>query len=650
MPETSDTQKTDRMFGDGRDLRGRLAAVPSAPGVYRFLDVGGQALYVGKAKDLRKRLASYFRGPQSAPLGRIGEMVRQATEIEWTVTASETEALLLEDNFIKEARPPFNVRLRDDKSYPFIEITLRDEWPRVRFVRGQRVPGNLFFGPYSSARKVRDTLETLGRIFPYRKCRGEKPGRRSGSPCLQYSIKRSLAPCDGRCTHAEYMEVIDQVVAFLRGHMKEVARRIESDMKAAAAAREFERAALLRDRLQAVRHVAERQAARVADEAAFDVVALHLGAAAEANAQVLRVREGALVERQTFFLQNVGGREPLEVLEEFLLDYYWEGSGVPPEVLVDVDDDTEGLAAVLAERRGRRVVVRRPQRGAKRRLLQLAQRNGELAAQSERVRVASGREAREEALRRLQDVLHLPGLPLRIECYDISNLGESYPVGSMVVFEGGRARKGHYRTFAIRDARGQDDFAMMRQVVARRLARLRAAAPSSMPVAQDEVTGGERHLSSPAVGYDESFAVTPDLLLIDGGGGQVTAAVAGMRDAGVRVPVAGLAKQREEVFVPGRREPVPLAADDPASLLLQRVRDEAHRFAVSYHRKRRDATARASLFDEIRGVGPVRRRRIVEYFGSPQRALAATREELESVPGLPGKVAREIYEQLHRIR
>ncbi len=654
-------------FGDGRDLRARLPSVPDRPGVYRFLDDQGRALYVGKAKELRKRVSSYFRGPGGAPAGRVGEMVRRAADLEWIVTGNEVEALLLEDNFIKEARPPYNVRLRDDKSYPFIEITLRDEWPRVRFMRGERRPGNLYFGPYSSARKVRETLELIGRIFPFRKCRGERPGRRSGSPCLQYFIKRSLAPCDDRCTHAGYMEVIDQVVAFLRGRMGEVRRRIEQDMKAAAGAQEFETAALLRDRLDAVRHVEERQVARVGDEGAFDVVALYQGcpvasagggpaagapgaagggaaggpevpsaaqsravASGGANMQVFRLREGALVDRQTFFVENVTQRDRVEVLEELLLDFYWEGSGVPPEVIVDADGDLSSLEAALGRRRGTKVRVHRAQRGPKRRLLELARQNAELAAEAERQRATGGRRAREEALQRLRDVLELPGLPLRIECYDISNLGEADAVGSMVVFEGGRPKKAHYRTFAIRDVAGQDDFAMMRQVVARRLGR-----------ADRDGAGDD---------YDESFATLPDLLLVDGGKGQLGAALAGMREAGLEVPVAALAKQREEVFVAGRGAPLPLPADDPGSLLLQRVRDEAHRVAVGFHRRRRSAGAHASVLDGISGVGPVRRRRIVEHFGSPERVLNADREELEAVPGLPRKVAREIHEQLHRIR
>ncbi len=607
------------------DLRDILPRVPNEPGVYRFLDAEGDVLYVGKAKALRKRVSSYFRRGSQGPHGRTAEMVSRARELEWVVTATETEALLLEDNFIKEHRPPFNLRLRDDKSYPFIEITMRDEWPRVRFFRGRHVPGNLYFGPYSSARKVRDTLDVIGRIFPYRKCKGAKPGRPSGIPCLQYFIKRSLGPCDGCVTHEEYMAAVEQVVEFLRGRFTAVERDIEREMAAAAAAQQFEKAALLRDRLAAVRHIRERQTARIEGSDAFDVIGLFQGDPG-ANVQVFRVREGMVVDREAFYVENAVGRDQAEVLEEFLLEFYWDGSAVPPEVVAPLEEAAE-LAAVLGTRRGARVTVRAAKRGAKRRLLELARHNAELAAQAEVDRLERRAASRIEALERLRDGLGLDKLPLRIECYDISNLGEQHPVGSMVVFEGGVPKKAHYRKFAVRDATGQDDFAMMNQVLRRRFERHAAA---------DE-------------GYDESFAALPDLVVVDGGKGQLSAAKAALREAGVAVELVSLAKQREEVFVPGRRDPLPLPADDPGSLLLQRVRDEAHRFAVRYHRQRRDADVRrASVFDELPQVGPVRRRRIMEHFGSPERFLSASRDELERVPGLPRKVAREIYAHLHK--
>ncbi len=630
---------------------------PAAPGVYRWLDGDGGVLYVGKAKDLRKRLASYFRGGAAAAGGRTAEMISRARAIEYVVTGSETEALLLEDNFIKESRPPFNLRLRDDKSYPFIEITLTDEWPRVRFFRGRHAPGNLYFGPYSSARKVRETLELIGRIFPYRKCRADKPGRPGGSPCLQYFIARSLGPCDDRVSREEYAEVIDQVVGFLRGRLSDVGRAIEQDMRAAAAAREFEKAALLRDRLEAVRHVRERQAVEREGSGSFDVLGLWQGEPG-GNLQVFRVREGALVDRQTFFVENTAGREARELVEEFALGYYGDGVNIPGQVIVPLDGGAAELSAVLSARRGARVEVRRALRGSKRRLLEMAQGNAAQAAREEEARLARTSEARQEALLRLRDALGLTDLPLRIECYDISNIGEQHAVGSMVVFVDGRPRKAHYRKFAIRTVTGQDDCAMMREVVGRRLGRLAAA--STAPGRRgangrtDEATedgrdegGDEGHEGYE--GYDESFAARPNLIVIDGGIGQLSAALEALRGSAADLAVIGLAKQREEVFVPGRATPLPLPADDPASLLLQRIRDEAHRFAVTFHRQRRGGDLRrASIFDELPKVGPVRRRAILEHFGSPERFIAASRDEIEQVPGLPHRVAREIYGQLHK--
>ncbi len=674
-------------------LHALLPRVPHEPGVYRFLDGEGTVLYVGKAKDLRKRVASYFKrgGGTAAPHGRTAEMVARARDLEWVVTASETEALLLEDNFIKEHRPPFNLRLRDDKSYPWIEITMVDEWPRVRFFRGRHVPGNLYFGPYSSARKVRETLDVLGRIFPYRKCRGKQPGRVSGSPCLQFFIKRSLGACDGRVEREEYMEVIAQVVDFLRGRLGAVERDIARAMEEAAGAQQFEKAALLRDRLEAVRHVQERQSARVEAVEAFDVIGLHQGEPGS-NLQVFRVRDGAVVDRQTFFVDNAEGRETTDVLEEFLLEFYWEAATIPPEIVAPLEEP-EHVAAALGTRRGAKVVVRAAKRGPKRRLLQLAQRNAELAAEAEAERRQRKRMARGEALVALQDALGLPSPPLRIECYDISNLGERHAVGSMVVFEGGVPKKAHYRKFAVREVAGQDDFAMLAEVVRRRFQRGVAAlivngAGASGPAANGEEASAavpdaaapdapvpdrrgrrsSRRAAAVAVPAgaadegvatsvgapaeeraDESFAARPDLVVVDGGKGQLSAVAGALRGVGVEVPLISLAKQREEVFVPGRRDPLPLAADDPASLLLQRVRDEAHRFAITFHRQRRAAdTRRSALFDALPNVGPVRRRKILEHFGSPERFLAASRDELEQVPGLPRKVAREIHARLHR--
>ena len=477
------------------DLRDIVARIPNEPGVYRFMDGDGEVLYVGKAKALRKRVASYFRRGRAAPTGRIAEMVSRARDIEYVVVDSETEALLLEDTFIKEYRPPFNLRLRDDKSYPYIEVTMTEEWPRVRFMRGRHTQGNLYFGPFSSARKVRETLELIGRIFPYRKCKGEKPGapaaRRSAvlHPPLAGAVRRPRR-------REEYLEVIAEVVDFEPRPAHGGGRSIEKEMAVAARDQEFEKAALLRDRLAAVKHVQERQSTRAQGTGSFDVIALHQEEPG-ANLQVFRARDGSLVDRQTFYVENVAGREAIAVLEEFLLEFYWEAGAIPPQIVVPLDG-LEGVGAVLAGRRGAGVAVHRAQRGQKRRLLELAQRNAELSAQAELDRVGRRRDSRIEALERLRDALGLASLPLRIECYDISNLGERHPVGSMVVFEGGLPKKAHYRKFAVRDVAGQDDFAMMNEVLGRRFERHLAT--------QVAVTGRAPEAQLP---YDESFAARP---------------------------------------------------------------------------------------------------------------------------------------------
>ena len=611
------------------ELRDTVARIPNEPGVYRFVDAQGQVLYVGKAKALRKRLASYVRSGRAAPTGRTAEMVARARDIEYVVTASETEALVLEDNFIKESRPPFNLRLRDDKSYPYIEITLTDEWPRVRFTRGRHVPGNLYFGPYSSAGKVRETLEVIGRIFPFRKCRGEKPGRASGSPCLQHFIKRSLAPCDGRVSREEYMAVVQEVIDFLRGKLGEVTRSIEREMAAAAAGQQFEKAALLRDRPhgRAARAGASGGTHR---QRLVRCARSPPGGTGRQRAGLPRARGGAGRPADVLHRERRrprGSHGARGVHARVLL----AAGGHTGEIIAPLDQGGEGAAALLTARRGARVHVRRAQRGPKRRLQELAQRNAALAGQAEVHRLQDRSAARISALERLRAVLDLAELPLRIECYDISNLGERHPVGSMVVFEGGLPKKAHYRRFAVRSVSGQDDLAMMREVVGRRLDRYVAACTDA----------GEP--------FDESFAKLPGLIVVDGGKGQLSAAVEALRASRVDVPVVALAKQHEEVFVPGRRAPLALAADDPASLLLQRVRDEAHRFAVTFHRQRREGDLKqATIFDELPKVGPTRRRRILEHFGSPERFVSATREELAGVPGLPPKVAREIYAHLHK--
>jgi len=617
----------------------RLAAqrrnLPDGPGVYLFRDDKGKVIYVGKAKSIKKRVASHFSNPVTRGAVQMTELIET---VEFILVSSETEALLVEQNFIKQYQPQFNIRLRDDKSYPYIAISMDEEFPRVYFTRERHRRNRVYFGPYSSAKRTRSTLETLGKVFQYRSCQGAEPGRRSGSPCLDYYIKRCGAPCvDYGVDRAQYMESIDGVRAFLSGRYREIERDLEQRMKAAAAAQEFEQAALERNRLAAVRSLLQKQ--RVANEAVgtVDVVAVAVDGT-DANAQVFQVRDGVLSDRQSFYLDNVQEGGIGEVGQEFLLQYYGDATVIPPQVIVQYEvEDLEPLGELLTERRGARVEVRAAERGDKRRILELAERNARLALDQERLKAERRRQQRVESLDGLQEALRLDALPLRIECFDISNLMGTHTVASMVVFEGGAPKKGDYRRFTIRGLEDgvPDDFAAMSEVLTRRLANWER----------------QQDLSPHDPQRNESFATLPNLIVIDGGKGQLSAGVEALRgflDRGVAV--VSLAKRIEEVFVPGRPEPIVLAHDTPELQLLQRVRDEAHRFAITHHRVRRDRAMTTSLLDDLPGIGPARKRTLLNHFGSPDAVLAASREELEAVPGLPGKTARELYTFLHRTR
>jgi excinuclease ABC subunit C len=618
--------------------RSRLAeqrrTLPDGPGVYLFHDERGKVIYVGKAKSIRKRVASHFSNPVTR--GAF-EMVDAIDSVEYLLLATEAEALLAEQNFIKQYRPRFNIRLRDDKSYPFIAISMDEQFPRVYFTRERHRRERVYFGPYSNAKRVRSTLELLGKVFLFRSCQGPEPGRRSGSPCLDFYIKRCGAPCVGEVTADEYRESIDGVVAFLSGRYREIERDLERRMKEASAGQDFEQAALLRNRLRAVRSLLERQ--RVANESVgtLDAVAVAVDGT-DANAQVFQVRDGVLSDRQSFYLDNAAERGVGEVAEEFVLQYYGDQMAIPAQIIVQEDlheDERVTLGVALAERRGARVEVRAAERGDKRRILELAQRNAQLALDQERLKAERRRQQRVEALDGLQDALGLDALPIRIECFDISNLMGTHTTASMVVFEGGAPKKSDYRRFTVRGLTEgvPDDFAAMEEVLGRRLAQWEA----------------QQDLSPHDPKRNESFATLPNLIVIDGGPGQLAAglrALDGFRRRGVAV--VSLAKRIEEVFVPGVRAPVVLPHDTPELQLLQRVRDEAHRFAITHHRTRRDRAMTASVLDELPGVGPSRKRALLNHFGSPEAMLAASREELEAVPGLPGKTARALYARLHR--
>src|SRR5215216_2726923 len=601
--------------------------LPASSGVYIFKDAEGTVLYVGKAKNIRSRVASYFTGSGDGR-PKIAELRERIRQIDFIATKSETEALVLEANLIKRHRPRFNASLRDDKSYPYIVVTLGDEYPRVFATRSSHDPRHRYFGPFPSASSVHATLDVLNKTFPFRKCRGPEPGRRSGVPCLNYHIGRSVAPCIGAVTKEEYDGIIADVIAFLEGRVDGLIREREAAMREAASEMDFERAAKLRDEVSALQHVRNRQQATIASEDSFDAV----GAYTEGESaciQIFAVRDGQIVNRDSFLLDNYGEAPAESVALSFVPQYYGTAA-VPREVLVQSEEPREELATLsehLSGLRGTRVEVRRPLRGDKRRILEMAVRNAALGLEHERVLEEARRNRVASTLDVLREELALPKLPVRIECYDIYNTMGTNSVASMVVFQGGRPAKDQYRRFKIKTVEGSDDFASMAEVIRRRLERLKEG--------------------------DEKFAQTPDLIVVDGGKGQLSAALAVMEELGVGtelpdIPVRGLAKREEEVFQPGRPEPAVLRHDSPELHLLQRVRDEAHRFANTYHRKLRGSEMTRSVLDELPGVGPARKKKILEHFGTPEVFLDASLEELEAVPGLPERVARAIHARLHR--
>ncbi|MGH3065393.1 MAG: excinuclease ABC subunit UvrC, partial [Gaiellaceae bacterium] len=537
------------------NLEGKLPSLPRGPGVYLFHDEAGDVLYVGKAKSLRSRVRSYFQRGD----GRIGaaQLVERIADVEVIVTRTEAEALLLEQNLVKRHRPPFNIRLRDDKSFPYIAITLGDEYPRVMFTRERHRRGTVYFGPYANAKKVRETLDVLNRVFRFRPCEGPRPGRHSGIPCLDFHIDRCLAPCIGAIGQEDYGQIIDGVTAFLSGDTDTIQRQLEERMRDAAAGERFEEAARYRNRLFSIRHLAERQASDKRAVGTVDVIGLAVEAD-RAAVQVFPLRDGKMIDRYAFHLENVAGDDAQTVLEAFATEYYGSLPSTPPEVLVPTGvADTSAIAGFLTSRRGSRVEVRAPQRGEKRRLVELAVENARLALDSDTAQREATRRRRVAALEELREALNLESLPLRIECFDVSNIQGESIVASMVVFVDGRPKNAHYRTFSIRGLDGQDDVGAMREAIGRRFARLRTQE------------------------LDESFSRMPNLVVVDGGKGQLAAALAAMEKLDLpRVAVIALAKREEEVFVPGLPVPIGLDRSSPALQLLQRIRDEAHRVAL----------------------------------------------------------------------
>ena len=627
------------------DLELQRKQLPDQPGVYVFKDADGEVLYVGKATSVRKRVASHFSGPHRGGL----PFIEQVASIDFLVTETEAEALLAEQQFIKRHRPRFNIRLRDDKSYPYVGVSLDEEFPRVYFTRERHRSGRVYFGPFSSAKRVRETLDLLGKLFQYRTCEGPEPGRRSGVPCLDYYIKRCQAPCVGYIDREEYRRNIEAIIDFLSGRYRDVERDLERKMAEASGNEEFERAAIYRDRLEAVRSLMQRRSVAGESLETADLIAVATDGPA-ANAQVFQVRDGVLAERHGFYLANEGERGEDEVTEEFVAQYYSAVPAVPR--LVVVGPALRGRAGLLAEalshRRGGPVEVRVAERGDKRRLRELAERNARLALAQDKLRAERRRQQRVDALAALQEVLDLDSLPVRIEGFDVSNLGPDHTVASMVVFEGGAPKKADYRRFKVRgDRRGADPAAPRGEAG--------GGGPDDFAVGG----GGPRaaHRSAAAAGRPLAARSRARRELCGASGPDPDRRRQGAAVGGhARPRPPGRARDDRDRageadrggFVPGRSDPVAVPRDSEALRLLQRVRDEAHRFALDFHRERRGKAMTRSLLDELPGVGPVRKRALLDHFGSPDRLVTASREELEAVPGIPGKVAREIHRQLHK--
>ena len=608
--------------------------IPESPGSYQFKDAAGRVIYVGKASNLRQRLSNYFQDPRGLH-PRTAQMVLTAETVEWIQVRNEVEALMLEYSLIKQHRPRFNIRLRDDKSYPFLAVTLDDQWPRALVMRGRKRKGVRYFGPYAHAYAIRDTLDLLLRTFPIRTCSPSKFNQhhRLGRPCLLFHIEKCSGPCVGEIDDAAYQRLVEDLCEFLDGDTDEIVRRLQADMKAAAGSLEYERAARVRDRLAAVQRAIERQQMVGDRNEDVDVIGLAEDDL-EAAVQIFYVRKGRVVGRKGFIVDKVEDLDASQLVARILEQLYGDEPplGVPKQVLVP--DEPEALAVYeewLTAQRGSRVLVRVPQRGDKRELHETVTRNAKEEFTRHRLRRASDHNSRSRALTELQDHLGLPEAPLRIECYDMAHLQGTDYVGSMVVLEDGLPRKSEYRKFKVKGVPGNDDYAAMEEVLTRRLAAY--LGERDRPVNERGDKPGK-------------FAYPPQLLLVDGGKGQLGVAVKVLAELGLtdEIPVASLAKRFEEVYLPGNPEPVPIARGSDALFLLQRIRDEAHRFANTFHGDLRGKRMTRSSLEGIAGLGETRRKRLVAELGGVKAVKQASLEQLHALTWLPDAVAEAVYE------
>ncbi|MEJ7706022.1 MAG: excinuclease ABC subunit UvrC [Nocardioidaceae bacterium] len=634
-------------MADPSTYRPAAGAIPDAPGVYRFRDAKGRVVYVGKAKSLRSRVSSYFQDLANLHQ-RTASMVTTAASVEWTVVQTEVEALQLEYSWIKEFDPRFNVKYRDDKSYPWLAVTVNEEFPRVIVGRGSKKKGVRYFGPYSHAWAIRETVDLLLRVFPMRSCSAGVFTRSAqiGRPCLLGYIGKCAAPCVGRVTAEEHRQIVDDFCTFISGQTNQHVIRLERDMRAASKQLEFERAARLRDDIGALKRAMEQNAIVFADGTDADVINVAEDPL-EIAVQVFYVRGGRVRGQRGWVADRVDDAEVPELLRRFLIQLYdgETADGIPREVLLPQwPDDLSAVTAWIENKRGSKVSVRVPQRGDKRTLMETVARNAKQSLAIHKTKRASDFTTRSKALEELQTALELDEAPLRIECYDVSNLQGTEVVASMVVFEDGLPRKSDYRRFVIRGVDGQNDVAAMHETITRRFKRLldeRAESTSVNLGEVDEERGPA--LIDPDTGRPRKFAYAPGLVVVDGGPPQVAAAQRALDELGIdEVPVIGLAKRLEEVWRPGLDDPVILARTSESLYLLQRVRDEAHRFAITHHRNRRSKTMVESVLDEVPGLGEVRRRVLLRHFGSLKKLRAASVDEIAALPGFGPRTAESI--------
>ncbi|WP_151082418.1 excinuclease ABC subunit UvrC [Nocardioides cynanchi] len=623
--------------------RPKAGEIPTQPGVYRFRDARGRVIYVGKAKNLRARLSSYFQDVGNLH-ARTAAMVTTGASVEWTTVNTEVEALQLEYSWIKEFDPRFNVKYRDDKSYPWLAVTVGEEYPRVMVGRGAKKKGTRYFGPYSHAWAIRETVDQLLRVFPMRSCSNGvfKRSGQIGRPCLLGYIDKCSAPCVDNISADDHRDIVDDFCDFMAGNTNTFVKRIRSEMYAASEALDFEKAARLRDDLGAIQKALEKQAVVLADGTDADVIALAEDPL-EVAVQIFYVRGGRIRGQRGWVADRVEEGGTAELVEDFLLQLYAGGEdddAVPREILVPtLPPEPETFEELLSERRGSRVRIRVPQRGDKKTLQETVARNAGQALMLHKTKRGTDLTARNQALEEIQKALGLDEAPLRIECYDISNLQGTEVVASMVVFEDGLARKSEYRRFVIKSVQGQNDVASMHEVITRRFRRLLDEQARSTEIA----TESGPMLVDPETGRPRKFAYAPGLVVVDGGPPQVAAAQAALRELGVvDIPVCGLAKRLEEVWLPDQEDPVIMARSSEGLYLLQRVRDEAHRFAITHHRSRRSKTMVESVLDDVPGLGEVRRKTLVKHFGSLKKLRLAELDEIAQVPGIGPRTASAI--------